>query len=710
MPKVSVIIPAYHHAEFIGAAIDSVLAQTYRDFEIIVVNDGSPDQTGEVLRPYIESGQIRYHWQENQGVAAARNRGVEMAEGELLAFLDDDDQWLPDKLEWQVACLVESDALMVVGTSLLQGASDKPVWRSRSQVYDVLNLADFFKGNPVGSPGQALIRKADLICAGGFDVGIWGADDLDLWMRLSQVGEIRRYRRPCLLYRQHSSNASMDFRRMGLNTLKVISKHIESLSIRNRRRHQIHAYRFLFRYTGRKLLWEAAKCWRDGRRDEGIKALKEVSRIFKAAILRDPKLAFSFVHAAIKTPWKLHKHQNSDYRRHMTSALPNVAPCDVKRLGNFESSFLPPTSSPRLMECLQKDGDTSATPIASIVIPFFNGGRWLPQIKEQINKQTWNNIEVVLVNDGSTNINHEELKDFFKDDTRYQIILQQNSGAGAARNAGLKFARGKYIFFYDIDDLLAPTIVEEAVQKAELLDADVVIFEYETINDTGIAKKSMRLFHGLNLKSSEHQSFNLANIDYHFDFTPNCWNKCYNRKFLIENQVCFSNTRSSNDFKFSICALFSANKITYLQKKLYGYRVHYADNITSNLSKTSSDCLFALGEIVDFLHFKKLFGNKAVQKNFYDFARSVLYYNLKNEINPLNASRYSDIFRNSEWTMPISPNRLLKEKNLRIKICLLHAFKILTFGRLKYRISRKHKNLRTIFSNLKQIIEFNREH
>jgi glycosyltransferase involved in cell wall biosynthesis/exopolysaccharide biosynthesis predicted pyruvyltransferase EpsI len=355
MPRVSVIIPAYHHAAFIGEAIDSVLAQTYRDFEIVVVNDGSPDETEEVLRPYIESGKIRYLWQENQGAAAARNRGVEVAEGELLAFLDDDDQWLPDKLEWQVACLEESDALMVVGTSLLQGASNKPSWRSRPQAYDVLSLENFFKGNPVGSPGQALIRKADLVRAGGFDVAIWGADDLDLWIRLSQLGEIRRYPRPCLLYRQHASNASMDFRRMGMNTLKVLSRHLDS-SGQSRGRHRIYAYRFLFRYTGRKLLWEAARHWREGRRKEAKDALKEVHRVFRVAILRDPKLAFSFAHAAIKTPWKLHKHRNSDYRRHRRITLPCVAPCDDTQYGHFESSFLPLAPSPRLLECLLEGG------------------------------------------------------------------------------------------------------------------------------------------------------------------------------------------------------------------------------------------------------------------------------------------------------------------------------------------------------------------
>jgi glycosyltransferase involved in cell wall biosynthesis/exopolysaccharide biosynthesis predicted pyruvyltransferase EpsI len=356
MPKVSVIIPAYNHSAFIAAAIDSVLAQSYRDFEIIVVNDGSPDATEEVLRPYIESGKIHYIWQENLGPAAARNRGVEAAEGEFIAFLDDDDQWMPDKLEWQLSCFDEADVVMVAGTSVLLGAPSKQRWGLRKQAFDVLKLSDFFRGNPVGSPGQALLRKSVLIRVGGFDGSIWGADDLDLWIRLSQLGEIRRYPRPCLLYRQHASNASMDFRRMGINTLKVISRHIDSSTGQSQRRHRIHAYRFLFRYTGRKLLWEAARHWREGRRKEARDALKEVHRVFRAAILRDPKLAFSLLHAAIKTPWKLHKHRNSDYRRHGISKLEDAKPHHPIESASFDSPHLPLAPSPRLVECLKEGG------------------------------------------------------------------------------------------------------------------------------------------------------------------------------------------------------------------------------------------------------------------------------------------------------------------------------------------------------------------
>jgi glycosyltransferase involved in cell wall biosynthesis len=108
LPAVSVVIPTYKHRDFILDTVNSVLSQTFRDFEIIVVNDGSPDDTASLLRPMAESGMIRYVEQSNAAAAAARNRGLEMARGKFIAFLDDDDLWPQDKLEWQVLALSNS--------------------------------------------------------------------------------------------------------------------------------------------------------------------------------------------------------------------------------------------------------------------------------------------------------------------------------------------------------------------------------------------------------------------------------------------------------------------------------------------------------------------------------------------------------------------------------------------------------------------------
>ena len=100
MAKVSVIIPTYNRAEYVTHAIDSVLAQTYTDYEIIVVDDGSADNTKDVLLPYMD--RIRYIYQENAGLSAARNTGIKAAKGDWIAFLDSDDEWLPGKLAVQM--------------------------------------------------------------------------------------------------------------------------------------------------------------------------------------------------------------------------------------------------------------------------------------------------------------------------------------------------------------------------------------------------------------------------------------------------------------------------------------------------------------------------------------------------------------------------------------------------------------------------------
>jgi len=115
MPRVTVIIPVYGHRDHVLAALESVFSQTFKDFEVIVVNDGSPDDSAELLRPLASAGKIRYIEQENRGQAAARNRGLSEATGEFVALLDDDDQWPADKLEWQVAYLDASPDVGVVG-------------------------------------------------------------------------------------------------------------------------------------------------------------------------------------------------------------------------------------------------------------------------------------------------------------------------------------------------------------------------------------------------------------------------------------------------------------------------------------------------------------------------------------------------------------------------------------------------------------------
>ena len=226
MPKVSVVIPTYDHRDHVLATLNSVFAQDYTDYEVIVVNDGSPDDTDVLLRPLVEAGRIRYLRQENQGQGAARNCGLRAALGEYVALLDDDDLWPPDKLRWQVEVLdAQPEVVLVYGPyALLQpdgsAAPGPPAAHPNGHVYRA-----FLEEYCIMSPGQALIRRRDLDEIGGFDPEFWGADDWDLYLRLAPRGEFRYVERTALLYRLHENNASRNAIRHFENSWRAIRKH-----------------------------------------------------------------------------------------------------------------------------------------------------------------------------------------------------------------------------------------------------------------------------------------------------------------------------------------------------------------------------------------------------------------------------------------------------------------------------------------------------
>jgi glycosyltransferase involved in cell wall biosynthesis len=305
MPRISVIIPAYQHADCIVETVESVLSQTFRDFEVIIINDGCTDRTEELLQPYIYQQRVRYFKQENRGISATRNRGLSLATGEFVAFLDDDDLWPADKLEWQYECLSNSDAVVIGGLTRVFGKSSgrKPVVEAPG--YSVLSTVALFGGNPFGSPGQTLIRKSALLAIGGFDPEIWGADDHDVWIRLSRMGKIRRYDRISLMYRVHDFNTSRDSEKMFENAEKVIRKNLSGVMGRERERCEKEGFRFLFRYGGKKLVWKGAGLIYQGWGREGRKLIARSLATFLPMARRDPKLLFQIIAAVLKIPLKI---------------------------------------------------------------------------------------------------------------------------------------------------------------------------------------------------------------------------------------------------------------------------------------------------------------------------------------------------------------------------------------------------------------------
>lgn len=217
MPSVSVIIPSYNAERWIKSTIDSVLAQTYSDIEIIVVDDGSTDQTVSVVSKNYPK--IKLITQTNQGVAAARNKGIENSRGEWVAFLDADDIWLPHKLHEQFILLEENpDVKMVYAGWHVWPCSDlepdidllvklnntkceaTPNTPSSGWIYPEL-LEDCLVWT-----STVLIKKSLLKTIGNFNQKLKIGEDYDLWLRASRETKIIKVNKPLALYRIHGSS------------------------------------------------------------------------------------------------------------------------------------------------------------------------------------------------------------------------------------------------------------------------------------------------------------------------------------------------------------------------------------------------------------------------------------------------------------------------------------------------------------------------
>ncbi|MEW5805860.1 MAG: glycosyltransferase [Acidobacteriota bacterium] len=210
MPKVSVIIPTYNRAHYITQALESVFAQTFRDFEVVVVDDGSTDNTKEALSTYMES--IRYIRQENRGEAAARNSGIRASTGEWVAFLDSDDMWEPQTLETLIeASRVNPDAgLIAMRARAIRSDGSRTNRTFGKKKVDLSFTTKSLLWGESGAIMMPMVRRHLFEKVGGFDESIPSAADCDMWLRLSFHTRMVGVPEPLLLCRIHGENVSGD--------------------------------------------------------------------------------------------------------------------------------------------------------------------------------------------------------------------------------------------------------------------------------------------------------------------------------------------------------------------------------------------------------------------------------------------------------------------------------------------------------------------
>lgn len=261
-------------------------------------------------------------------------------------------------------------------------------------------------------------------------------------------------------------------------------------------------------------------------------------------------------------------------------------------------------------------------PKVSVIIPVYNTEKYLRQCLDSVTGQTLREIEIICVDDGSTDRSLEVLKQYAAEDSRITVLTQKNLYAGAARNQGLAIAKGEYLSFLDSDDFFDASLLEKLYRKAKDIDADVVICSSKMFHqDTGKTTDMPWMLIMRYLPARQPFSWRDIPGDIFQITSPAPWSKLFKRAFIQTKCIEFQSTRNSNDLYFTNMAFALADRIGYVNESLVHYRVAHGGNLQAGKGKSPRDFYYALCAIRDKLREEGLYHEleesflKAVQAN-----------------------------------------------------------------------------------------------
>jgi glycosyltransferase involved in cell wall biosynthesis len=307
-PLVSVIVPAYNVAEFIGDGLNSVLAQTFTDCEIIVINDGSPDTEAleRALAPYMS--RIIYIKTENKGVSAARNTGIRAARGSLVAFLDGDDIWLANYLEVQVQRIQADPTIDVLYPNVLMFGDVSVAGEEFMTTFPSNGPVTFesLLRQECNVSNCSIARRDAIFRAGLYDESLRSVEDFDLWLRVIKSGGRIAYHREVLArYRRRPDSLTADPIWLTRHILKVVEKVRDTMELTPSEKVTVEKqYR---RFKALLSFHEGKHAFFSGDTDRAINKFTEANRFF-----RKPKTAFTLMMLRIAPRLLLHAYNLRD--------------------------------------------------------------------------------------------------------------------------------------------------------------------------------------------------------------------------------------------------------------------------------------------------------------------------------------------------------------------------------------------------------------
>lgn len=549
--KVSIIIPVYNASKTLPECLDSILNQTMPEFEAICIDDGSADDSWEILTAYaLKDSRIRIIHQENQGPGKTRNHGLELATGEYIIFVDSDDYIKPMALESICRAGYAQDADIV----LYDGDKFDAVTRKRIRTTHFLRM-------------DLLPKDLEIVSVQDCPETIFQLTSPGPWSRAVRRELIER-EKLCFsdlknsedLFFSYSAMATAEriafvpqklyMYRVGQTTNVESSKAKAPVDF-------VEAYLELYRKLAEKSLFELCK---------------------KSFGLR---FCSSIIHA-IRTI------DSESARKEICERLCDE---DVMQMHVLDQSdaFYGNNREARQVHYLLRDyrKDTMTEPKVSVIIPVFNVENYLEDCLESLLNQTMPDFEVLCMDDGSTDGSIDLLTLYSRLDSRIKVFFGKNEGAAVQRNRGIDASVGEYLYFMDSDDMAVDTLLEKTYSAAIRANADVVAFDINALDmQTGKLQGQKYCFRKANAPMGKSVFSVVDAPDRIFQISnPSPWTKLVRREFVLRKHLRYQNLQNTNDAFFAHMSMALADRITLLDEQLYIYRIGMTSNIQSKKEK-----------------------------------------------------------------------------------------------------------------------------
>lgn len=599
MKFVSVVIPIYNVEEYIEECLVSVLNQTLKNIEIICVNDGTPDNSMEIVERYAkEDERIIIINKENGGLSSARNAGLQAATGEYVYFMDSDDYILNDTLEvlYNEAQENNLDTIYFDADSFFETKELEERHQSYITYYhrtgnycDVVSgqemLAKMIANNEFRPSACLQMNKRMLLSDNQitFYPGIIHEDNLFTLLVTLDAKKVKHIPQAFYMRRMREDSIMTNINKIRSceGYFICIKELIEKIEQKVDNQEYLDAYMNRIR-TMRNISVKNMKGLSVEDRDILLDRVEKDRCLFE--------LIFNDYFHAIQKNEQEKKNSKAEIAK-LKKENKKIKKSNSYKIGRIV------TFVPRAFKVLKRKGfryclDKVLYRIApnycennikvSVIMPVYNGKKYLKECLDSLCKQTLKGIEIICVDDESTDGSLEILHEYQQKDKRVRIFNQSHMGAGSARNIGLKESKGKYLLFLDSDDYFDKHMCEKAYYHACKYKAQIVMFGAQRRDmQTGKMQKMTWVLRSEELPKDK--AFRGRDISERiFQVTSNAaWTKLYEKEYIIKQGLEFQNIKHTNDAYFTRSAMAMADRVAVLDEVLLTYRYNDGDNTQS---------------------------------------------------------------------------------------------------------------------------------